>query len=574
MGGSGGEERDSACASGRTGEAGLTVTWRGQQQPVALASTADEAERLVEALLARRPMAFGFDTEWSSQREVAVLQLAGADMCLVLLLPEVELKQCPLLLGLLADSELVKAGVGVAQDAVLLQKSCGEGAAVAGCCDLFMLAAREEVVSAARPCSLAHLCKVLFDEELPKDDAIRRSNWGQRPLSEEHLRYAARDALAGRDCAEALAQRCCGPPAEQEELALQFARWCGDLLDRKAAPKRAGGGGGGAGATSPKPSSCSENGGGKACHAYSCVKKFGTRRIIDSEGRTMLHMRDRTVDGLIRRNLATKLEEEDGEEVIRLHFSPIDRYDYAGLDAAERNACVGCGSSGVARYYVVPRVFFVHLSQDCKSYNCHDIVMLCPSCRAIAEAPQLERIKTLLGEHGGACAGSGVANETTLDPILLAGKKAAKALSRPPCGGRKGQLPEHKQQEFRAAVAAALNVEEAELTRENIERAVRLGEGPTPAERVCAVSMRDASSLRAFLKDWRSLFVTALKPRFLSEGWAVDTGLEGRFVPSVAHTVEWPGDWRCASCGVHCFGRSSKCRKCGAPPPEEILAQA
>ena len=31
-------------------------------------------------------------------------------------------------------------------------------------------------------------------------------------------------------------------------------------------------------------------------------------------------------------------------------------------------------------------------------------------------------------------------------------------------------------------------------------------------------------ALRAFLRSWRERFVEALQPKFLSEGWSLDTG--------------------------------------------------
>merc|ERR1712039_12098 len=90
-----------------------------------------------------------------------------------------------------------------------------------------------------------------------------------------------------------------------------------------------------------------------------------------------------------------------------------------------------------------------------------------------------------------------------------------------------------------------------------------------PSERICQAACVDNDSLRDFLKMWRELFFSSLQPKFLAEGWGVDTGLDdGRFVPSVAHVVEWPGDWFCKHCGVHCFGRNVACRACGAVRPD------
>merc|ERR1712129_490308 len=122
-----------------------------------------------------------------------------------------------------------------------------------------------------------------------------------------------------------------------------------------------------------------------------------------------------------------------------------------------------------------------------------------------------------------------------------------------------------KIQEGREVVATIFDMHPDDVTHWHLDKAFALGEGPLPSERICLEVSADASSLRTFLRGWRELFNRVLQPRFLPEGWDVNAGLEdGRFVPSVASTVEWPGDWRCPDCGVHCFGRSSRCRKCGA----------
>jgi len=392
-------------------------------------------------------------------------------------------------------------------------------------------------------------------------------------LSDEHISYAARDALAGLDVLHELAKR--------RPQGSSVTEWCGELLDR--APKLR------SSTATGKPVQ-GQIAGILGCKAFASVTKFGSRRIVDAAGRTMMHMRERTVDGLLRRGLAT-VAEEDGEEVVRLHFQPKDNYGYAGLDATERNACIGCGTSGVARFYVVPRIFFAHLPRTCKSYNCHDVVMLCPACRAISEPPQLARVAELLAQHGGVRAGASHANAAAISTEHEAAQKAALALlaerkrssgrtqgatlshTQPPKHGgprrRKGQLPQDRAAEFHRIVAVALGLDPAaELSQEDLERAARPdSNAPPPSERVCAAACADDAALRAFLRDWRELFVNVLRPQFLPEGWSVDADLGGRLVPSVAQSVEWPGDWRCERCGVHCFGRNQYCRSCGEASP-------
>lgn len=534
------------------------LQWRGKQEELVVAIDTEAAEAAAARLLAELDGGvMGLDTEWSKAREVAVLQLAGRRTCLVCLLPEVEVQACPSLQQLLADRNIVKAGIGIGQDVEMLRKC---GLEVNGFLDLFLLAVREQLVGAAQPCGLAYLSRVLLQEELPKHEWLRRSDWAMRPLSPEHLVYAAKDALAGRDAA--LEMWLHGTSSMRIEQRPTLVTWCGELLDRtpkfKASPGN-------------KPAK-QEGEHFLGCEAYAGVKKFGQRRIVDKDGQLLLHMREKTCEALLRRGLACLSRDENGDEVVQLGFSPGDNYEYAGLDVAQRNACVGCGADGVARFYVVPHIFWAHLPAKCKSYNCHDILMLCPRCRRKAELPQAARVQQLLAEHGARKAGDSFANENSLSPGQSAAKKLAGSLLSHAGRGRKGSMPEDQVLQKREAVAMELGVQVEALTKDHLERAFRLGEGPRPSARICQSACADGTSLRSFLRMWREFFVASLQPQFLAEGWGVETGLDdGRFVPSVAHVVEWPGDWFCGSCGVHCFGRNALCRACGTTRQEEEL---
>jgi len=465
-------------------------------------------------------------------------------------------QECPSLRKLLVDHCIVKVGVGIGQDVNLLRKS---GLDVNGCLDLFLLAVREQFVEAAQPCGLAFLSKALLDEDLPKDEHIRKSDWAKRPLTAEHLVYAAKDALAGRDIVQELWVR-----SQIRSQHDSIVAWCGELLDRTPKFK----------APSSGKSVAEPGQYILSCQAYAGVKKFGQRRIVDTDGRLMLHMREKTCEALLKRGLASISHDGNGDEVVQLHFRPNDNYDYAGLDVAQRNACVGCGADGVARFYVVPSIFWAHLPAKCKSYNCHDILMLCPRCRRKAELPQAEQVQALLAQYGARKSGSVYANENALSSEQEKAKRSAGSLLAQP-KGRKGTIPEQQLSTLKRNVAMQLGICIVDLTKDHLERVFHLGEGARPSERICKDACVDGSSLRSFLKMWRELFVASLQPKFLAEGWGVDTGLDdGRFVPSVAHVVEWPGDWFCANCGVHCFGRNQKCRACGTVRSDQVSSFA
>ncbi|CAE7229055.1 EXD2 [Symbiodinium microadriaticum] len=532
------------------------VSWNGATEKVAVLTSSSAAEQAATDISETSETTIvGFDTEWGSKGEVALVQLATADRCLLLLLPEVHLQDCPSLLRLFQDPHYLKVGVAVGLDAELLKEQFQID--LRGCVDLARLAAREGEVRQTQPIGLAALTQQLLGVDLPKDASIRCSNWAERPLSPDQLAYAARDALAGRDCAAALASKHKPPDAH-------LLDWCQGLLDKAGKDPKPGKV---KKAVAEDPSAGADAGRLKAtldCGAYSCVTKFGMRTILGSDGKPLMHMKDRTVDGLVRRGMAS-ISKEGGVEVVRLNFTPTDHYEYAGLDAAERNACVGCGSYGVARYYIVPKVFFSHLPEACKSYNCHDVVMLCPRCRAIAEPAQMSLTQELLAAHGALRAGSLYANENALTQAQITAKKAAITLRK---GGTKPFLP-NKVQALREAVAAGLGMAVEDLGEASFILAESLGAGRLPSERVVEEAMASSESLRAFLRSWREAFVKALQPKFLSEGWSLETGLDGRFIPSVASSLEWPGDWRCPSCGLHCFGRSDRCKSCKTARPTD-----
>eukprot|EP01065_Artemidia_motanka_P005650 TRINITY_DN1272_c0_g1_i1.p1 TRINITY_DN1272_c0_g1~~TRINITY_DN1272_c0_g1_i1.p1 ORF type:complete len:448 (+),score=156.11 TRINITY_DN1272_c0_g1_i1:661-2004(+) len=428
------------------------------------------------------------------------------------------------------------------------------GVEVRGSLDTNLLAKREADLQPG----LGRLSAGLLGEELDKSGEVRCGNWRARPLSLRQRDYAAKDALAGRDILVELVRQ-----SGRQLPSADLHEWCAELTDRKYKAK---GGKEKAGAESGKGGKDAKPLSG-ACPAFESLTKFGEKKIVDKDGRVMMHMRERTVQGLLRRGLAT--ESEDG--TIQLKFRPTDHYDYAGLDAAERNACVGCGKQGVARYYIVPRVFFALLPDTAKAYNCHDIVLLCPRCRRTAERPQLTRVADWLRRYGAAQSGGTYANRNAVTPEEVHVRRAAAAILAPPTG-KKGSIPPGKTAELRAVVADFYGVDTSDVDAGLLKKAMAIGSGPLPAERLCAEVSADADGLREFLREWRQLFVDALQPQFLAEGWAVDSGLDGRFVPSVASSVEWPGDWRCPSCGVHCFGRNSVCRSCKTVRPDADAA--
>ena len=155
------------------------------QQPEQLAS-------LAERLLNAKAMALDIETVnwWDRQREqVALLQLAfrTADKTEVVIIDTLALRDLEPLRRPLELSLSTKAIHNASYDATRLQRHYG--IATSPIHDT-MLAARR---SGDKKCSLQAQVAKHLGVELDKTE--QRSDWGRRPLSDDQLRYASRDAV-------------------------------------------------------------------------------------------------------------------------------------------------------------------------------------------------------------------------------------------------------------------------------------------------------------------------------------------------------------------------------------------
>lgn len=138
---------------------------------------------------------YGFDVEWRPNRHrgqrnpVSVVQLATATHACVV--------QAPLIRhlgGVLSDPAVLKAGVGILEDARKLQRD--HGVALRGAVDVGVAAARQ--AGASQPVGLKRLCKELLGVELAKPRRVVMSDWQAAKLTPAQVRYAALDAIYGR----------------------------------------------------------------------------------------------------------------------------------------------------------------------------------------------------------------------------------------------------------------------------------------------------------------------------------------------------------------------------------------
>lgn len=149
-----------------------------------------EAERAVAAL--RGYGVLGIDTETrpafkrGESHKVALLQVAGDDICFLFRLNEIGFVPC--LASLLSDPEILKIGISLHDDFLMLRRR-DESFQPAGYIDLQHYAKEMGI----EDMSLQKLYANVFHKRISKN--ARLSNWEADVLSEAQKLYAATDAV-------------------------------------------------------------------------------------------------------------------------------------------------------------------------------------------------------------------------------------------------------------------------------------------------------------------------------------------------------------------------------------------
>lgn len=149
------------------------------------------------------PCILGFDVEsvppvpWLRHVQFegpATVQLATPESCLVIHLlrktgrPSVA--SVPILEAVLADENIIKAGVGIDHDMMELYQQWGRLEAKSRL-NLGTIGGGDDIKG------LKRLSKAILEVNLPKTKSLAVSNWSKCPLSAQQLAYSARDAWAG-----------------------------------------------------------------------------------------------------------------------------------------------------------------------------------------------------------------------------------------------------------------------------------------------------------------------------------------------------------------------------------------
>ncbi|XP_074985750.1 exonuclease 3'-5' domain-containing protein 2 isoform X2 [Caretta caretta] len=159
----------------------------------------DQVEPLLKKELQRWPV-LGIDCEWVSVEgkasPVSLLQMASSSgFCILVRLPRLVSSGQTVpksLLDILADSTILKVGVGCWEDSCKLLQNYG--LAVKGSIDLRYLAMRQRKDLLCNGLSLKSLAEKVLNCPLDKSLRLRCSNWEAEELTQDQVTYAAKDA--------------------------------------------------------------------------------------------------------------------------------------------------------------------------------------------------------------------------------------------------------------------------------------------------------------------------------------------------------------------------------------------
>ncbi len=131
--------------------------------------------------------------------------------------------------SLLADTSIVKAGVGIDQDMLELYRTWGCSGDIVNRFDMGGIGATN-----GASISLKALTKAVIDIELLKSRKLAMSNWGLLPLKETQIAYCARDAWAAAAVTTELAERDPFTFSTTALIQLLESEFCISELDERA----------------------------------------------------------------------------------------------------------------------------------------------------------------------------------------------------------------------------------------------------------------------------------------------------------------------------------------------------
>ncbi|XP_066044331.1 exonuclease 3'-5' domain-containing protein 2 isoform X2 [Chamaea fasciata] len=407
----------------------------------------DHVEPLLKKELEKWPV-LGIDCEWVSlegkANPVSLLQMASSSgVCILVRLPRLVASGQTLpktLLDIMADSAVLKVGVGCWEDACKLLHDYG--LTVKGSMDLRYLAMRQREDLFHNCLSLKSLADKVLNFPLDKSPHVRCSNWEAEELTQDQVLYAARDAqvsvalffhLLGFTSLPATSE------GENSVTAWEKARGrCQGLVDIPFRGRKSG-------STGEEKSGEGRSPQKKNRKSWVNGQPSGNQQMRDPRRQKrkplgvgysarksplydncFLHAPDgQPLCTCDRKKAQWYLDKGIGELVstdpfvVKLRFEPSGRPE-SQVDyylTVKENLCVVCGKrESYIRKNVVPHEYRRHFPIQMKDHNSHDVLLLCTSCHAISNYYD-NHLKQQLAQEFGAPIGSEEGVRLLEDPL-------------------------------------------------------------------------------------------------------------------------------------------------------------
>ncbi|NWX47063.1 EXD2 protein, partial [Steatornis caripensis] len=513
----------------------------------------DHVQPLLKKELEKWPV-LGIDCEWVSvegkAKPVSLLQMASSSgLCILVRLPRLVAsgKTIPkTLLDIMADSAVLKVGVGCWEDACKLLHDYD--LPVKGSVDLRYLAMRQRKDLLHNCLSLKSLAEKVLNCPLDKSPDVRCSNWEAEELTQDQVLYAARDAQVS----VALFLHFLGfvslPTASEGENSV--AAWekalgkCQGLVDVPFKERRSGGAGeekSGEGHSPQKTKNRKSSVNGQPSGSQQVRDPRRQKRKPLGVGYSarksplydncFLHAPDgQPLCTCDRKKAQWYLDKGIGELVstdpfvVKLRFEPSGRPE-SKVDyylTVKENLCVVCGKrESYIRKNIVPHEYRRHFPIQMKDHNSHDVLLLCTSCHVVSNYYD-NHLKQQLAEEFGAPIGSEEGVRLLEDPLRRQVRSGARALL------NADSLPDPRRAELMQSIKEFFNTEA--VTPEMLQEAAGLetricNESYMPHGLKVVVQCFAKGGLRSLMqleRRWRQHFLDSMQPKHLPDQWSVD----------------------------------------------------
>ncbi|KFV44299.1 Exonuclease 3'-5' domain-containing protein 2 [Tyto alba] len=505
----------------------------------------DRVEPLLKKDLEKWPV-LGIDCEWVSvegkANPVSLLQMASSSgLCTLVRLPRLVASGQTIpqtLLDIMADSAVLKVGVGCWEDACKLLHDYG--LPVKGSVDLRYLAMRQRKDLLHNCLSLKSLAEKVLNCPLDKSPHVRCSNWEAEELTQDQVLYAARDAQVSVALFLHLLGFASLPAVSEGENSV--AAWekalgkCRGLVDIPFRGRRRSTGeeksGEGCSPQKTKNRKSSVNGQPSGSQQVRDPRRqkrkplgvgYSARKspLYDN---CFLHAPDgQPLCTCDRKKAQWYLDKGIGELVstdpfvVKLRFEPSGRPE-SQVDyylTVKENLCVVCGKrESYIRKNIVPHEYRRHFPIQMKDHNSHDVLLLCTSCHAVSNYYD-NHLKQQLAEEFGAPIGSE-------EGVRLAQvRSGARALL------NADSLPDPRRAELLQSIKDFFNAEAVtpEMLQEAADLETRICNESYMPHGLKVVQCFAKGGLRSLMqleRRWRQHFLDSMQPKHLPEQWSVD----------------------------------------------------